>query len=229
MTERPEGGPFAALLREGFAPDAVARAAASLEDERRRRAFPDGRPRQVVAFTGHMVDRPGRPRPRFPPARAPEAAAAIADALDAGGVGPGDLGLCGGAAGGDLLFAEACLARGAALELRIPRHLEAFLEESVNPAGEAWRRHFFSAAQHPSARLLVAPAIIGEADHVHARRNLWELHAALAWGATRRTALLALWDGRPGDGPGGTADMVDRARRAGLDVRILDAGIHRDA
>ena len=66
-------------------------------------------PRYVFLFSGHMIDAPGRCRPRFPPDKEKIAAQAIAKKLDELGAGPGDLALCGGACGGDLLFAEACL------------------------------------------------------------------------------------------------------------------------
>ena len=72
------------------------------------RGAPDG-PRQTILFTGHMVDAPGRATPRFPATRIDAAARRIAAALDDIGAGPEDLALTQGAAGGDLLFAEACL------------------------------------------------------------------------------------------------------------------------
>ena len=70
---------------------------------------PDG-PRQTILFTGHMVDAPDRAVPRFPATRVDAAAHRIAAVLDEIGAGPEDLALTQGAAGGDLLFAEACLA-----------------------------------------------------------------------------------------------------------------------
>jgi hypothetical protein len=35
--------------------------------------------------------------------------------------------------------------------------------------------------------------------------------------------VIALWNGDGGDGPGGTADLIDRARSRGAAVQILDA------
>ena len=55
---------------------------------------------------------PAREPERFPAGKADAAAARIQAALDQLGAGPGDLGICGGACGGDLLFAKACLERG---------------------------------------------------------------------------------------------------------------------
>ena len=80
-------------------------------------------PRQVLLFSGHMVDAPDRPKPRFPSDKVPLAEAAIAKALNGLGVGPDDLALTQGASGGDLIFAEACLARGVRLQLMQPLSL----------------------------------------------------------------------------------------------------------
>src|ERR1043166_7173251 len=80
-------------------------------------------PRNVLLCSGHMIDAPDREDPRFPPSREPVAAAAIAQLLDSPeiGAGAGDLAICGGACGGDLLFAEACLARGVGLDRKSTR------------------------------------------------------------------------------------------------------------
>jgi hypothetical protein len=67
----------------------------------------DRPPKNVVLFSGHMIDAPDRKAPRFPPDKASVAAAAIADTLAKIGAAAGDLAIC----GGDLLFAEACLTR----------------------------------------------------------------------------------------------------------------------
>src|SRR5262245_22211836 len=58
-------------------------------------------PRQVILFSGHMVDAPDRPTPRFPADKEPIAARRIAGALAELGAGPDDLALCQAAAGGD--------------------------------------------------------------------------------------------------------------------------------
>ena len=61
-------------------------------------------PRRVFLFSGHMVDAPGRKMPRFPPDRVPVAAHAIESLLARLDAAAGDLGICGGACGGDLLW-----------------------------------------------------------------------------------------------------------------------------
>lgn len=58
------------------------------------------------------------------------AAEKIAKTLDELNAGPIDLALCGGACGGDLIFAEACLQRGMRLEMHMPFEESKFLQES---------------------------------------------------------------------------------------------------
>jgi len=52
-------------------------------------------PRKVVLFSGHMIDAPGRPKPRFPADKVPIAAGEIARMLGQISVGRGDLAICG--------------------------------------------------------------------------------------------------------------------------------------
>ena len=52
------------------------------------------------------------------------------------------------------------------------------------------------------------------------RNSLWLLHNALAEQGQAVT-LIALWNGETGDGPGGTADLVEQAGRRGAKVVIL--------
>jgi len=76
-------------------------------------------PKSVFLFSGHMIDAPGRTEPRFPNDEkyVDIAANSIAAKLDKLAASKDDLALCGGACGGDLLFAEACLERGIHFQL----------------------------------------------------------------------------------------------------------------
>lgn len=53
------------------------------------------------------------------------------------------------------------------------------------------------------------------------RNNLWQLHAALSNGGLHMT-LLALWDGKSGDAPGGTEHLVNEATQKGARSVILN-------
>ena len=192
--------------------------------------------RRVILFSGHMVDAPDRATPRFPPACVPAAGQRIAAALDQLQAGPDDLGLTQGAAGGDLLFAEAALARGMALQLLQPFEQAEFIERSVRPVceGEDWVARYRAVAARLARppQALPAPAV-GAApmcgthdaltldkrtfdqpalDNPFERCNRWLLDTALACGG-EHVWLLCLWDGRGGDGAGGTAHMVAEVQR----------------
>lgn len=182
-------------------------------------------PRQVFLFSGHIMDAPDRPAPRFPPAREAHAAARIAEALDALDAGPADIGYTQGAAGADLLFAEAALQRGVHMQLLLPFEVDEFVRRSVLPAahGERWRQRFdavLARLDHPP-RIMTREAAAGGIDAAVAnpfeRCNLWLLDTALAWGAGR-LKLVCLWNGEGGDGAGGTAHMVAETRQRGGEV-----------
>ena len=184
---------------------------------------------RVFLFSGHMIDAKDRPKPRFPPDKEPIAAGAIAAALDEAGVGANDLGITEGACGGDLLFAEAMLARGARLELRLPFDEATFLRESVAfakapTAPDRWTERFHAARTDPRTRLTVMADVLGptpEGADPYERCNRWMLEDALAIGADR-LIFVCLWDGGGGDAPGGTQHMVEEVERRGGAVRWLD-------
>jgi hypothetical protein len=179
-------------------------------------------PRKVALFSGHMVDAPGREKPRFPPDKEPIAARAIAEALAALRLGPADLAICGGACGGDLLFAEAALACGARLALYIPFDEPTFLQKSVDFADRDWRARYFAAKA--SATVHLAPSElgpIGEGEDAYERNNRWMLDSALRFGADK-VDFVCLWNGEGGDGRGGTRHMMDEVRNWGGRTRWLD-------
>jgi hypothetical protein len=178
----------------------------------------------VLLFSGHMIDAPDRAVPRFPASKEPIAAAAIAKLLDSSeiGTGPGDLAICGGACGGDLMFAEACLARSAALELYIPFDEATFLEKSVDYAGAPWRERYVAAKAR--ATLHVMPDERGPpppGDNAYERNNMWMLDEAARFGA-EKMVFICLWDGQGGDGPGGARHLMDEAGRRTKRIHWID-------
>ena len=211
-----------------FHSEIVTEAAAVIDRaEQQLRALVGSRPEErlepgrVVVFSGHMIDNPAdrgesktKP-PRFPPSKIPAAAARIRAALEEIGAGAGDLALCGGASGGDLLFAEACLDRGMRLELHLARAESEFLAESVTFADpdRRWERSFTRAKEEGT--VLVMPEELGpppEGVSAHDRCNRWIVYTAMSHGLGK-VSFIALWDGAPGDGPGGTENMVDLVRQ----------------
>lgn len=182
-------------------------------------------PRQVLLFSGHMVDRPDRPEPRFPPGKVPAAADRLAGALERLQAGPDDLALCQAAAGGDLLFLEACQRRGVPCRVMLPFAEPEFIMRSILPSsdGGAWRARFEAVRQRLTESIRIMTTDLGPApdgQEPFERCNIWLLDTALSYGP-ERVRFICLWNGSGGDGPGGTAHMVREVeRRGGTVVRI---------
>lgn len=186
----------------------------------------DDTPRQVLLFSGHLVDAPDRAVPHFPAAKEPVAARRIAELLARLDAGPRDLGLTQGAAGGDLLFAEACVERGVPVQLLLPLPEAQFIERSLLPseAGERWRARYVALKPRLGRAPRTADEVLGPlppGDDAFERGNRWLLDTALAHGP-QRLQFIALWDGAGGDGPGGTRHMVESVRRARGHVHWID-------
>jgi tetratricopeptide (TPR) repeat protein len=187
-------------------------------------------PKSVFLFSGHMIDNPERKEPRFPNDKKyiEIAENAITLKIDELGASKGDLALCGGACGGDLLFAKACLERGLHLEIRIPFVEPTFLRKSVSFAGQAWIDLFYKVKSDKNTGLLVMPNEIGTSHantDPYVRNNLWQLYAALSSapkGNLERICFICLWDGKQGDGPGGTKDMYNQILKHLGQAYILD-------
>lgn len=211
----------------GFAPERVQAGVAVFERALGRLAPPTAawQPRQVILFSGHMVDAPDRTEPRFPADKVPEAARRIAAALDALGAGPEDMALSQAAAGGDLLFIEACQARGVRCQVLLPFPEPTFIEKSVlkSADGEAWRGRYFAMRSQLSTPPRIMPDELGPDPAgvgPFERCNLWLLYTALVCGIDK-VRFVCLWNGGGGDGPGGTAHMYNEVkRRTGRVTRI---------
>jgi len=184
-------------------------------------------PRRVFLFSGHMIDAPDRAESRFPPGKEPIAAAAIARELEQLDAGPDDLALCGGACGGDILFAEACLQRGIRLTVRISYDIPEFIQRSVSFAGEGWRDRFYAMKDNPLTTLLIMPEELGpnpDRANPYVRSNLWQLYNALAWGP-EKVHFICLWNRQGGDGPGGTQHLHDEVNKRTGQVHVLDTNV----
>jgi hypothetical protein len=173
-------------------------------------------PRQVLLFSGHMMDTPDRTPPRFPPAKEAAARQRIAEALDRLGAGADDLALAQGASGGDILFLEACHEREVRLQLLLPFPEPEFIQRSILPSidGEKWRERYYKVKSGVQALPRVMPNELGPAPkgiNSFERCNLWLLYTALAYGVDK-VHFICLWDGSTGDGPGGTQHMYNEVK-----------------
>jgi hypothetical protein len=178
----------------------------------------------ALLFTGHMIDQAGREHVRFPASAESRARSAIRDAIVAiTWAKPGNvIALSGAASGGDLLFQECCEELGIATMVLLALPRDEFEAASVAPAGPGWVRRYRSLLQRTAPdRLHVMEGgdglLEGATDNVWQRANLWMIEKA--WSLAPERALLALWDGKTGDGPGGTEHFLQVARQCR--VRIL--------
>lgn len=177
---------------------------------------------RVVVFSGHMIDQPGRGKPRFPKELEPAVARAIRLRLEE--VGPG-VGYSSAACGSDILFLEAMLDRGGEVVVVLPYEREQFIHGSVSVIpGSKWRARFERVLKH-AARVVTASTQrmeLGGVSHDYANQLLLGLASIRASQLETELATLAVWDRRYGDGPGGTASVVERWRKNGLAVEIID-------
>jgi hypothetical protein len=178
----------------------------------------------ALIFTGHMIDAPERTLARFPAWAESRTREAIHAAI--AGISwtqPGTtVGLAGAASGGDLLFHECCDELGIPSRIMLALPEGAFIAASVAPAGPAWVRRFYDVIANVRAHSLQLMgkedgSLEGTTDNVWQRANLWMIEQATALAFEQ--ALLALWDGKVGDGPGGTEHFLKVAKSSG--VRVL--------
>ena len=184
-----------------------------------------------LLFTGHMIDKPGRKAPRFPASKEGLAKAAITEKIlaEKDRADPSTVlyGIASGACGGDILFHEICQGLGIPTQVYLALPPTQFLLESVAFAGTDWVERF--------NRLLgTRPyVVLGQHDPIHGTAagqpghnvwvdtNIWMLNSALVNGGTNLT-LIALWDGKGGDGPGGTEDMIQQAKEKTATTIVID-------
>jgi tetratricopeptide (TPR) repeat protein len=176
----------------------------------------------VVCATGHVIDLPQRPVARFPTTREASVRLRIESLMRRWGVG---LGYSGAAGGADIIFAEAIHALGGETCLVLPVDRETFCRWSVEGSGGEYVRRYRAA--------LTKAAFVSESPF--SRQDLqggglWDFGNRMILGNALRRAseletplkVLAVWDGKRGDGRGGTADMVALARQCGLTVHVID-------
>jgi hypothetical protein len=171
-----------------------------------------------------MIDAPGRKEARFPQRKEEAVRLKIAEQLARWNAGVDDLGICGGACGADILFAESCLERGARVLLLIALPEDAFLARSVAFADADWEARYRTLRARCETRFqheaLGPPA---EGEDVFERNNLWCLEVARSLVPPRCVHALLVWDELPaGDGPGGTSDFAARVAEGGGRVTVIN-------
>ena len=138
--------------------------------------------------------------------------------LDDIGFASGDLLICGGARGADLLAAEEALQRRARVRVLLALPRDEFVAESVAVEGSDWIGRFETVLAASDVVVQDAPP----SDHnVFAASIESMLAHALAEETDERHAIV-VWNGDVGDGPGGTADLARRVVEAGFHLVGID-------
>jgi hypothetical protein len=173
----------------------------------------------VAAFTGHMVDAPGRTPSRFPSNKVAAVRKAIAGCLKTHKVG---FGFSSAARGSDLIFVEELKQIGGRLLVFLPFPRDQFKKTSV---GYGWDQGFDRALKGVEVKELsqeLPPDDQQPAAYAECNRKILEEAVIKAKLLDEEPLLIAVWNGNPGDGAGGTADAVRGWQNAGHPVEIID-------
>ena len=176
---------------------------------------------RVVAFAGHMIDRPGAGHERFPSSIEGRVAAKMRETLQRLEAG---FGYSSAACGADILFIEAMLERGAEVHAVMPFKREDFVDTSVRFAGDTWISRFEAALEEATTVTYACEEGYLNDD------TLFQYAADLVGGMSLlrgeqlgvEPLLLAVLDSEASVKTGGTAENVQRWRQQARSVEILD-------
>ncbi|HEX6707610.1 MAG TPA: TIR domain-containing protein [Albitalea sp.] len=178
----------------------------------------------VLAYFGHMVDAPGRVAARLPA----EKVGALRNTIQGRIEKYGALHGFGQAARGtDLIVLEELVKRDLTATVVLPFPAEDFILSSVtDPKWIARFNKLRGDKQHvtftaPLEAARPADALLPEA-FAAANREIQRRAIEYARRLDQKPIVLAVWDGKEGDGPGGTADAVALWRDEGYEVDVID-------
>jgi class 3 adenylate cyclase/tetratricopeptide (TPR) repeat protein len=175
---------------------------------------------KLVVFSGHMIDAADRRTPRFPASKEAEVRQLLDKQLAAMNAG---IGFASAAAGSDILFLEAMLARGGTIHLVLPWPAEEFVKTSVALAGDgAWVERFHKVLDHAaSIRVLGELYMPGSATGFeYCNLAMCGLARIFARSLDLEITPLAVWDGYAG-APGGTGSFVRYWRTHRVPVKVV--------
>ncbi len=182
----------------------------------------------VVVFSGHMIDRPGRNPPRFPPGEEARVKAEIKSYLRSVNAG---FGYSSAACGADIIFCECLLELEAKVQLVLPCPVNAFKRQSVSWAGPEWERRFLNVLSMATNTLVASPADYAGSDTepaptmglVFANRIITGLAVLQAQALDFELRALAVWDGNGvnGSNSGGTGSVIAEWRERQLEAHIV--------
>ncbi len=176
----------------------------------------------VVVFAGHMVDRHDRATPRFPPSLEPMVKDAIRRCLKKLNAG---FGYASGACGSDILFHEVMLELKGECYVILPYERERFIKDCVeiDLSGNWGKRLEKVIARAIDTQEVSKQSQMGNnVSYEFANLMVHGLASVRAEQLEIKLVPVAVWDGKSGTGVGGTAATVERWRRLGLHVEVID-------
>ena len=178
----------------------------------------------VVAYTGHMIDAQGRAETRFPPEIESAVRADIYGRLER--LKP--VAAYGSAAcGADILCLECVQELGGELHIVLPFGPDAFRTQSVDlrPEGR-WGERFERLLENAKEVLVISqrPPPIGESIFEYNNLILTGLAKLRAQMLDTDLHGIAVWDGKPAAGEGGTGSIVSLWRDAGIPLDHVMVG-----
>jgi len=176
---------------------------------------------RVAVFVGHMIDRPERASPRFPARLEGAVREAIRDRLEQSGI---RIGYSSAACGSDILFLEEILERGGEAHVVLPSDRDQFLADSVDIlSGSDWGERFRRVLERADITTASHQRLdVSGVSYDYANMIVHGLATLRADHLDTELVRLAVWDGRTGDGPGGTASTVARWQSQGHAVDVID-------
>jgi hypothetical protein len=179
--------------------------------------------KHTILFTGHMIDEKEREEPRFPASKEMVVRAEILKQLikEKATTKKVLIGIAGGACGGDILFHELCEEIGIPTEMYLAFPVEEFKKRSVSFAGKEWGVRFDRLTKKIPVHILPVEKRNNAQNNIWAMANLWMLDHALELEGKNMT-LIALWNGKGGDGNGGTEHMINTAKNKGAKINFIN-------
>ena len=171
-----------------------------------------------------MIDAPDRVKKglgkRFPPQKEGIVLERLSKQLKTWKIGKGDLAICGGARGTDIMFAELCAGSGAEVWLFLALEEGEFLKQSVRLPDSDWEKRFYDLKLRNGVKVFWQDERLKSAPQgasVFARNNLWMINTArVEANDSDNLYAVLVWDEKPtGDGPGGTSDFAERITNLG--------------
>ncbi|HQR11496.1 MAG TPA: adenylate/guanylate cyclase domain-containing protein [Casimicrobiaceae bacterium] len=176
---------------------------------------------RVVAFSGHMIDRPDRASPRFPARLEAQVAAALRERIAAWGPA---IGYAQAACGADILFLEAMQDAGMQTQIVLPFLPQDYIRTSVSFAGADWIDRFHRVLERAN-RVVHAteePFLGDDVLFEHAANLIQGMAFLRASELSTHPLMLTVLARGTGDMVGGTAATARNWERIGGRIENID-------